>query len=501
MSFSPLTAGQTRVFLIEGRARPDHAHSYESTMRLTSLSQSFGDITKIEVPDPLKYGSYIEVGEIRGSQERATVSLEGRYALDLKSDLLRLAKQGCKIDLQLHMGQCQDPSAFDDFSKALILEGVDITAYNTDDLGALASGDEALINESVDLSVKNVYEVLPLTFARRADNIITNEVVDIVVVGNVSCGECDESSDGCKLIVAVTIAAGGSPGTSPDIVYSNDNGATWVAHDIDTLTSAQDASAVASIGSYIVVSSNGAGSLNYALLSELRSTGTDPAFTEITTGIAAGGEPNDMSVASGVLFAVGDAGYIYSTTDVTAGLTVLDAGAALTDNLLAVHALSDTFAVAVGNAGAIVKTEDGSAWTAVTPSPVGVTINFTSVWVKNEKEWFLGTSNGKLYYTADGGTTFSEKTFSGSGAGQVDAIAMSSDSVLYIAHRTATPNGRILRSYNSGYSFVVLPEGSASLQSVDYFNALATCWHDPNVVYAAGLDDDAADGVILRGAG
>jgi len=273
---------------------------------------------------------------------------------------------------------------------------------------------------------------------------------------------------------------------------------TWYAHDIDTLTSVQDPSGVGCIGTYLVVISNGAGSLSYALLSEFDGT-SDPAFTEVTTGFVAGGEPNDISVVGTTAFIVGDGGYVYKTTDPTGGVSVSDAGVAVTDNLLAVDALSTTFAVAVGQNGAIVKTEDGAIWAEVTPRIVGAGIHLNTVSVKSEKEWLIGTSGGDLYHTTDGGVTFTLKTFSGSGTGSVEAVLHVTDSVVFMSHQTAGTAGRLFRSYNGGNSWILLPEGSANLPANDSLNALAGCSEDPNFIVAGGLADDASDGILLTG--
>ena len=100
----------------------------------------------------------------------------------------------------------------------------------------------------------DLYEVLPISVIERAGTVVVNEVVDVVMCDTASCGgDCEDESDGCQKIIAVTVAAGGSPTTTPDILYSLDGGATWFTHDIETLTGDEDASGVACVGSYVVV--------------------------------------------------------------------------------------------------------------------------------------------------------------------------------------------------------------------------------------------------------
>lgn len=496
---NPLLSAYTRVFIIEGRARPDHDPEYLSCLRMTGLTQGFGDIESIECPDPYQYGNFVEVGQIRGATERPTTTLEGRYEVDALSLLVRLAREGCAFDVQLHMGECQDPSSFNTFSKAIVLEKAQITSFSTEDLGALASGDNAVVNESVDVSGAWFYEVRPLTVTEQAGAAVVNELLDVVICDKITCGECEESSSGCNKIFAVSKAAGGSPATIPDLVFSLDNGSTWQSHDIDAFTASEDADGVACVGDYVVIIASASDSHAYVLKDNINDY-TDPTFTEVTTGYVAAGSPNDIWSAGNTAFIVGDGGYVYELTDPTAGVTVLDAGNATTDNLNAVHALTEDFAIAGGNNGAVIFTEDGSLWGAVTTRPVGANVHINCVWVKNELEWLVGTNGGQLFVTYDQGVTWTEVTFSGSGSGTVYDIAFATNSIGYMSHATAAPAGRVFRTYDGGNSWVLTPEDTGAMPAHDYVGALAACENDVNFVVGVGLADDASDGFIVVGA-
>ncbi len=504
MGYTPLKTGQSRVFLIEGRAGPENEPSYESQLRMMGLSQGFGDEERIEAPDPSKWGGFIEVATIKGATERASTSLEGRYARDLMSKLLKLAQRGCPFDLHVHLGACSDPQNFNEFEKGIVLEKASNTNWNTDDIGALSSDENAVVNENTDISAKNVYEILPLSLAKQLSTTITNEIVDVAYCDGVSCGgECEDESDGCSTAFAITKAAGGSPSTPADIIYTEDAWASGYAHDIDTLDAVDDPDAIDCVGDYVVVVSNDSGSIHYEETDDFKG-GLDPEFTEITTGIVAGGEPNDIFSTGRKAFVVGDGGYVYTTTDPTAGLTVVDAGEATVDDLHRVHAISEEFAVAVGENGTVVFTENGTTWGDVTTRPVGVGITLNTVFVKSEQEWWVGSSDGSLYYTTDKGVTWTEKTFSGSGTGTVHDIVFATDSIAYLSHATATPAGRILRSYDGGYSWKVLPESTGTIPANDRINRLAVCasaalQDAANHILGGGLADDGSDGYLVYG--
>lgn len=498
-STKPLTSAFSRMFVIDGGARGDHKPSYESCMRMQGLSQGFGDIESVECPDPYNWGKFVEVAQIRGATERPTTTIESRYMMDALSILMDLARKGCSFDVQLHMGECTDPSEFNIFKKAVVLESAQLTNYSTDELGALASGDNAEVNESGDLSAVDMYEIFPLTMTEQAASIVTDELIDVILCDTVSCGECEDQSSGCNKIYALTRAAGGSPSTPADIVYSLNGGTTWYAHDIDTLGAAEEPNALACIGLYIAAISNETDSIHYTLKSALAASG-DPEFTEIGTGFVAAGSPNAIWSSGNKAFVVGDGGYIYKSEDITAGVEVLSAGAATTDVLNAVHGLSETFAVAVGNNGAVVYTTDGETWGSVTVDPTGGGEHLVGVAVRGESDWYVISDAGNMFYSLDKGETWTAKAFPGSGTGVCRDIVFANQSVGYLSHDTVGILGRILRTYDGGYSWQVLPEGSGTLPLNDQINAVAACDNNPNFVVGVGLGDNATDGFVVIGA-
>jgi photosystem II stability/assembly factor-like uncharacterized protein len=119
--------------------------------------------------------------------------------------------------------------------------------------------------------------------------------------------------------------------------------------------------------------------------------------------------------------------------------------------------------------------------------------------LRSETEWWVGASNGNAYVTFDSGATWNTSGFPGSGSGTVLAIEKATKSVLYMAHQTAAIRGRILRSYNAGQEWVVLPENAGTIPVNDRINALAVSETNPNLVVGVGLADNAVDGIIVVG--
>jgi len=493
-SFNPARTAYSRVFIIDGRARPDHEPEFQSCMKAGSLDQSLGDIEKIECPDPTRYGGFEEIGQIQGSVDRASSSLTGRYAADIASALLEIARRRCAADVQYHFGECTNPRIFNVFTKALILEDAYLPSWSVDDLGALESGENSPVNENVDLSIGTFYEVLQLIYAERGADVALNEVVDVVICDQMTCGECEDESWGCEKIYSLAGGVTGSPGTAPDIYYSLTKGSVWLVDEINSLLTSETANALACLGDYLFAVSNASNSLHWKLRANV-DLGTVGGWTEVATGFVALKEPNDAwSVGTGA-FIVGDGGYVYYTTDPTAGVSVLDAGVATANNLNAVHAISDEFAVAVGDSDTIIWTRNRTGWQTATATGSGH--NLTSIWVKDESEWWVTTASGALYYTLDGGVTWTVKTLPGT-VSVLNDIQFATDSVAYVCGN-ASDVGKAWRTYNGGYDWVALPEGTGNLPAARDFNALVACEDDVNFNVLVGEGSVANDGILVVG--
>ena len=491
----------SRVWLQEFRAGPSHAPQYLGQAKAGAASWSFGDITPVYEPAMDRYGEFDTVGKIIGERGIPEVTLTGRYAMDITSTLLRLARNGCDHDVQIHIGECEDPLSFNQgWQKILILEDGRPTEWSTSDLGALEPGERATVTEETPWSGLDLYEIVRMIMGEQAGSQVVQEVIDVSVCDAVTCGTCGIPSNGCDVVFAVTLTAGGSPGLAAEVVYTGNGGNTWDDTNITTLAANENPDALACVGTNLVVISEDSESLHYAPSADILA-GVE-TWTEVTTGFVLTKGPLDIFSADPMhTWIVGEGGYIYFTDDPTGGVSVQSAGALTTQDLKAIHGMDALNLIAVGNSNAVVVTRDGGeTWAAETGPAVGVNLN--TCWMHSKDVWFVGTAGGKLFYTLDAGTTWTEKAFPGSGAGQVRDIKFTTPSVGYMAHDTATPRGRILRTVDGGYSWYVLPEqGTAATMPLnDRIKALAVC-ADPNIVYGVGLADNATDGFIVRGSG
>jgi len=460
-------------------------------------TETFGDITPIYCPDPDEYDAFEVVDEVKGEEGLPTVSWVAKFG---KENTLLSVR--CPFDLQAHYGKCQDPTDFDGgWDKILAFERARLTGRSSDELTAFTPDGRAEILLTGDITARKFWEVDPLIMGERADDVVFNEVLDVAICDNPSCGDCGSYSDGCQAIFAIVAGSGlQSPGIPPELVYSLDKGATWADEDIDTLVLGEDPNAIECVGDLIVVTSHDSCSLHYAYQEDL------DAWEEVPDGFVPGNCPLDIW-SYGVRFTwiVGENGYIYFTDNPADGVEVQDEGNATNQNLNAVHGLSENFVVAVGQGNSVVFTENGGVvWAAATAAGLHPGANLLCVWVYAEYCWFVGDDSGRLWYSLDKGENWIQKPFPGHEAGYVRDIKFvdhNNSPFGYMVHdreHLALVDGRILRTLNGGYSWYVLPDGPGAMPDNLLLNAVAVC-EDPNFVVGVG-DKDGLDGIVVVGA-
>jgi photosystem II stability/assembly factor-like uncharacterized protein len=468
-------------------------------MKIGDTSWPQGDITRIECPDPNRYGGFVEVAAVQGARERATTQLMGRYPRDL-SKLLEYTRRRCRLDIHVHVGKCKNPQDFlGGWDKIKIYRDAQITDWSDENAGALESGDQNPTNETAEISAEEVYEVVPLAFAEQATAEVVREILDIIICDQISCGDCDDPSKGCEKVFALMIGADATPGTAPSVVYTGDGGTSWSTTAIDTLTSTELPSMGACVAGNLVIVSNDGG-FHYANLDEIiAGTETWVEVDPYGAGVVWPAFPEAISSADARnTWAVGSGGYIWFAADPTITWTTQDAGVATAQDLADVHAFNADIVVAVGGSNAVVLTDNGgSTWQSVTGPAVGVAL--TAVWVLAPTIWLVGDANGDLWYTLDSGANWTEIALPGTPSGIQD-IKFVDDTVGYLAIDQAGPAGNILRTLDGGATWYVLPEkaASGSIPENDAVNALAVCTDDHNVVFGGGLGGDGSDGFIVK---
>lgn len=488
-------AGNVRLWTTEDGVHPLRGPQYQTIARLGDPSWDFGEKTRVEAPDPSAYNRFVEAATVPGAVSRPTYSINGRYPFAL-SDMLRLSRKQCRLDVYALVGECRDPQNFSEgYEKILFFPNGQITSWGGEGFGALGSDENAASNETIELSAREIYEFGQLSYAQLGSSDTTREIKTVDVCDKEGCGDCGEASDGCQKVLATMVGTGTTPGTKPTLLYSEDGGSSFTSDIIDTLFGNEGPSDAACVGAYFVLVANVPNSLHYINLEDLFNE--EGSWVEVNDGFVAGGEPNKMdTVDARHTWIVGDGGYIYFTSNPTMGVEVQDAGSATAQDLLDVDAYNSDFVMAVGAANAVVYSRDGGdTWAAVTGPAVGIDLTACQMW--GETVWFVGTAAGELWVTEDEGRNWTEKVLPGTVTEVVD-IEFVDEAEGYLSV-VQTDAGYIYKTITGGYEWTVLPDGKrAAIPANNKINQIAVCGVGKNRVFGAGLGDNGTAGIIVK---
>lgn len=497
-----------RNFMQYGGARPNNTVAFAGQNGQYLMiggvgNPETGGVDPIRVQDPRRPGKFRVVGRSISPADlaSATLTLKERHGAIPR----QLLKTNCQFNAYEVSGRCRDLSdwngGWEDY--VLIYAGGIVGDKDYGDRSPWE--DDVAIEDALTVSLTDIYPIGSLAFGDNGTAQVDREVLDVVYGSNFQCGECGPPDDGTQRIYAVTKASGaGSPGLPGEVVYSIDGGRTWLEATITGIGINENAIAIEVVGDKLVVVSRDASAAGGYYWAQLSIIGVPGAFTKVTTGFVAGKYPNDIYAASPreVYFAA-DGGYIYKATDITAGVAVLNAGAATTDHLTRIQGLDETI-VAVGASMAIVKsTNRGLTFGTTTTAPAALG-NATAVAVLAPLRQWVGTSSGRLFYTLNGGETWVEQTFSGSGSGVVRDIVFATDEVGFISHDTAVPTARVFATWNGGADWT---NAAPRILNLPVFNRATRLAVPQNVdsgvaannLAVGGLSGGGTDGVLLLG--
>jgi len=469
---NPARNDLARVFLFtKGVFKCNEPGDFAACVSVDALSQDRGDVTKIECPSPYKYGEFLEVFNIPGEVSRMTTTLSGRLSRSEASLFYDLFNKNCSFDMHLHFGLCQQPNAFNQYDKAMVFEDVQVTSFSTDPLVALQSGDRAVINESIDISIGRFYEIVNLDYSQRANNLTVNgPIVAVEICDMMSCGSyCDDTSDGCQRLYAVS--------ADGFIYYSNDGGISWAGVLIQTAGGANPTPVLDLVcwGEYILVldDTNQVWAIN-------RDDLGDNVWTVNTTAITTAANAAATSMSNVGIF-VGDGGQVALVTDLEGGTTLIDAGFTTTEDLNDVYISASGFVVAVGDNGTVIYSSDGATWYTTPATPTGN--DLSAVVVKSGRNWIVGDVNGGLWCTDDAGATWARISYPG-WAGITDEVTdldLATNHVLY-----ASIGDRVLRTTDGGATWVVEPNSKRNFPANAGIASVAACYWNPNFVVVGG---------------
>lgn len=459
---------------------------------IDGLTKSLGELNPVQSPSLTRPNVFDILRVTRGAPDLGELTINERISRNTYGVLERTVKNLCENAFFIRLGACARPDQLVEWDSIIIVYGAQ--AGGELDAGTLGQFDG---NDPLEFNMTYSHlgweRILPVYTGEVADSILTREILDVAFGGESSCGYCAPYSDGSAARYALSNAQPSSPGLSSQLVYSYD-GSTYNIVDIQAL-GGKAGNALNVVGQYLVVVSEVDESLVYINKSNISATG----WTRVATGfVTTFGPLGIFALSPQQIFICGEGGYIYKSSDVTAGVSVSSAASATTQNLNAIHAVDQTV-VAVGNSNAIAVSNNlGATWQSVTGPTVGV--NLQTVWVINKNQWYVGTANGRLYYTTNGGATWTQRGLP-STITSVKDIAFAPDFPLVgamVVNEGANVS-YIYRTFDGGRSWSRQAPSITNLGTApERYNAVAVCGTD--AILAGGLSA-ALDGVIAVATG
>lgn len=410
-------------------------------------------------------------------------------------------KLNCPLNIYESVGWCDDPGDSKNGWNTMLVLSQGLSSDKTYAGRTPFDTNELSTNEIAFSWMGGVYEIGPINLGEAASVEVTTEVVSVIYGGTQNCSDCGMVDDGTRRVYALQQTSGGSSAANAIVKYSTDYGATWTDSTITGLSAGSLVTAIKKVGNYLVVLV--ANELAYYVSLLNKYTGVPGSWTKVTAGFVALKNPNDMYVAGpNEVYFVGNGGYIYRSTDILAGVEVLSAGGATTNNLNRIHGNKNVL-VAVGASNTVLKSLDrGRTWAATTASVTGT---LQAVAAKSLLEFWVGTSAGALWATENGGESWEQQVLPGSTVTAIHDIVWATAEFGYVAATRTGPTGTIFGLMFGGAEIVEAPS-SRFPQAPTYGrpNRIAVpLVSDPEVaagnIAVGGLAGNLTDGVIYLG--
>jgi len=481
-------------------AQPDGVNTepkYLGCHQLGDIEEPQGDVELLYCPDASAPNRFKVVGSVQGAAGSVTTSV----TTDVTDDLDYLERINCPFPIYVHMVKSGRKDVFTNFDRTFVLTGARITSKGLTALAARTPDDNSRSEQSFDLSGESLLRFVVLELAQQT---ITEaeSINDITFCNDQQCRTDEDAAvDICQTGYAVADAASGA---SANVLVTT-NGGTWAATSADPFGNDEHISAVEcfELGRDEIRVMVARGVTDASNPPEISYT-DDAGATWTAVDIATAAENGQYIPLHGALFALDrnaiwagdDQGYIYKSEDAGLTWTTLDSGT-LGGACNAIHFSDEDVGFAVGAANAILRTLDGGvSWSTITGPTAQAGVAILCLFVLDRNRAWIGYDDGDLYYTEDGGTTWTVRSFTGSGTGDVKDIKFMNDHVGYLLHDGATASAGanyVHYTIDGGYTWQRLDAISGN----NGLNALYLC--DLWTLFFCGEQTDSTTGLIAKG--
>lgn len=466
---------------------------------ITEWSRDFGETIFIKCKSVDEYGKKVIKESIPGDPDQPTFTVE---AFTTRSADFLLGVD-CPTDWQEFYGACTSPSDPTGYTKIRHFYRGNRTSVGESNVDFIGDEDYAGIVLSSAWTAEDVIEILKVTVTQQNNGVTEVQAFnDIAMLAEGRCeGDCGAEIRDCYWGCAVADSDYGV--ATANVWETRDGGATWTVMATDPFgaNSANVSSCVILPGETAprIIVFRGNVFSDYGA----RASITDDwgaSWTEVDMGGNANGSYINAAFkySAGLIWAVGNGGYIYYSQDRGASWTVITGTTTgTTEELWDIHSPDGVTYYAVGDANTIIKsTDSGDSWSATgDASPAASSVALLTVQAPTVYRVLVGgrvdTSSDVLWLSTDGGESWNDVDFTGSTAGEVRRLRVTREAPqqhMILIH--GTNNGATAR-YGPGtdFRFHRTIDGGATwerwnLASNNGLNGLSVC--GVNLAWAAG---------------
>jgi hypothetical protein len=338
---------------------------------------------------------------------------------------MELKESGCQVDWQVFYGACSSPSDVTGYTKIRHFYRGSMTSISEESIDFIGDEEYAGIQLSAEFSAEDVIEILATTVTRQNNGVTEGQAFnDIAFVTGTRCeGDCGAEVKKCQWGVVVADASYGS--ATANVWYTDDSGATWQLCATDPF-----AANSANISACVIIEKEVAprfvvfrGNVfsDYGARCSI-SDDWGASWSEVDMGGNANGSyvNGAFKYSAGMLWAVGNGGYIYYSQDQGASWAeITNATTGVNVELWDIDSPDNDTIYVCGDGDTIIKSVDGgSSWAATTTTPADGTENLYSLQALTKYRVVVGGQVDAgldcLWVSVDGGATWTDLNFTGS---------------------------------------------------------------------------------------
>jgi photosystem II stability/assembly factor-like uncharacterized protein len=469
------------------------------------IETPLGDTDQIVCQDPVTPGRYVRKAVTQGPGGLPTTSVEG--LLPKSRDYLeKLVEKGCEVNLYWTTVPCAPKTTFLNYTRGTVFQYAKASSLTKTGLMSRDSDEAAM--HSMEFSGMKVADFGDAAIVRRTTAEV-NGLRDIAGIPFDRCqGECGAALEKCDLMY---IACNRTGAASANVLYSADGGITWANTSADPFAVSED---IACIETVMVDNEHlrvivGRGTTDAAAPPEIAYADVDITAapqTTVWTLVNTGATNAYFFLGQGSLFALdyyhiwccNDGGQIAFSEDGGVTWTIQLTGVA--DEFRDIFFVDENVGICVGGStGAshvIYTTTDGGVhWGAITMVGPGATVMATACALHDANRLWVGFENGTLYYSINGGDTWSARTLPltvGSTAREyINDIERVDDFCMWIATghtKTAAFWPAVYRTVNGGYDWEYFEATTAIAADALYFQKVLACQGYNNAMTVGAAD-------------